>query len=144
MPLTATAAKRLTDEQVQAIYGLAAREMDADKKDTMIRTLGDDETPLPSGYRATRAINGLNVYEIEVPSNTAANMGRDWPHAILKEGDLAAQVGAVTINQDGSAIAKFSRSEDGQESRRAFETGDAALSVAYLNGTQGRKPTAFS
>ena len=144
MPLTATAAKRLTDEQVQAIYGLAAREMDADKKDTMIRTLGDDETPLPSGYRATRAINGLDVYEIEMPSNTAANMGRDWPHAILKEGDLAAQVGAVTINQDGGAIAKFSRSEGGQESRRAFEMGGAALSVAYLNGAKGRKPTAFS
>ncbi len=136
----------MTPEEVKAMYGSAARDYGRPEKNTMVMRVfqPNKETSLKSGFSATRSINGLTNFDIQLPSDAAANARRDWPLAILKDGATATQVGAVIIDQNGCATAKFSRSKTGQESRRAFETGRAALSIAYLNGMQGRKPAAFS
>ncbi len=64
--------------------------------------------------------------------------------AILNNGETQTQVGAVIVAENGRAIAKFSRSENGQQARRHFETGEDALSIAYLKRASGRQPAAFS
>ncbi len=136
----------MTPEQVKEMYGTAVRDYSRPDKNTMVMRVfqPNEETSLKSGYSAIRSINGVKNYDIQLPSDAVANARRDWPLAILKDGETATQVGAVTIDQNGCATAKFSRSRTGQESRRAFETGRAALSIAYLDGSQGRKPAAFS
>ena len=42
-----------------------------------------DETILKRGYLALRSMDGLNQYEIQLPSDAVAKMRRDWPIAIL-------------------------------------------------------------
>ena len=136
----------MTPEEVKAMYGCAARDYSRPDMNTMVHKIfqTDDETTLKRGYLAHRSMNGLNQYEIQLPSDAVAKMRRDWPIAILNNGETQTQVGAVIVAKNGCATAKFSRSETGQESRRAFTTGRAALSIAYLNQTSGRKPAAFS
>lgn len=136
----------MTPKQVKEMYGMAARDYSRPDKNTMVhrRFERSEEKSLKSGYSATRSVNGLTNYEISLPSDAVTTMRRDWPLSILKDGATQTQVGAVLVDQDGRATAKFSRSRTGQESRRAFETGRAALSIAYLDGSQGRKPVAFS
>ena len=136
----------MTPEQVKEMYGMAARDYSRPDKNTMVHRKFErsEETSLKSGYTTTRSVNGLTNYEISLPSDAVTTMRRDWPLSILKDGATQTQVGAVLVDQDGRATAKFSRSRTGQESRRAFETGRAALSIAYLDGSQGRKPVAFS
>ena len=144
-----TAPVSLSENRVREILALSKREFDdreAKMKTTMVTTkfTPSDESVLKKGYRAIRSANGPDTYEIAVPGDVASNMRRDWPYAVLSEGDARKQVGAVTIDQNGCAITKFSRSESGQQARRRFETGDDALSIAYLHSSSGRKPAAFS
>ena len=136
----------MTPEEVKAMYGADARDYGRPDKNNMIHKVFEtgDETTLKRGYLAHRSINGLNNYEIQLPRDEVANMRRDWPIAILNNGETQTQVGAVIIDQNGCAIAKFSRSENGQQARRRFETGEDALSIAYLKRASGRQPAAFS
>ncbi len=144
-----TAPVSLSENRVRKILALSKREFDdreAKMKTTMVTTkfTPSDESVLKKGYRAIRSANGPDTYEITVPSDVASNMRRDWPYAVLSEGDARQQIGCVTVDQNGCAITKFSRSESGQRARRRFETGDDALSIAYLHSSSGRKPAAFS
>ena len=49
-----------------------------------------DETILKRGYLALRSMNGLNQYEIQLPSDAVAKMRQDWPIAILNNGETQA------------------------------------------------------
>ena len=93
----------MTPEQVKEMYGTAARDYSRPEKNTMVMRVfqPNEETNLKSGYAATRSINGLKNYDIQLPSDAVANARRDWPLAILKDGETATQVGAVTIDQNG-------------------------------------------
>ena len=147
--MNVTSAVSLSDQRASEIIALSKREFD-DREErlqtTMVSTLftPSDESSIKKGYRAIRSANSPDTYEITMPSDVVSDMRRDWSYAILNEGDARQQVGAVIIDQDGCAITKFSRSESGQEARRRFETGDAALSIAHLHSSLGRKPAAFS
>ena len=136
----------MTPEQVRTMYGSAARDYSRPDMNTMVHKVFEtgDETTLKRGYLTRRSMNGLNQYEIQLPRDKVANMRRDWPIAILNNGEKQTQVGAVIVAENGYAIAKFSRSENGQQARRRFETGEDALSIAYLKRASGRQPAAFS
>ena len=147
--MNTTSGVSLSDTRAAEIIALSKREYDKNQEalqTTMVSTkfTPSDESSLKKGYRAIRSANAPDTYEITVPSDVASDMRRDWPYAVLNEGDARKQVGAVTIDQNGCAITKFSRSESGQQARRRFETGDDALSIAYLHSSSGRKPAAFS
>ena len=144
-----TSGVSLSDTRAAEIIALSKREYDKNHEalqTTMVSTkfAPSDESSLKKGYRAIRSANAPDTYEITVPSDVASDMRRDWPYAVLSEGDARKQVGPVTIHENGCAITKFSRSESGQQARRRFETGDDALSIAYLHSSSGRKPAAFS
>ena len=113
-----TAPVSLSENRVREILALSKREFDdreAKMKTTMVTTkfTPSDESVLKKGYRAIRSANGPDTYEITVPSDVASNMRRDWPYAVLSEGDGRQQIGCVTVDQNGCAITKFSRSESG-------------------------------
>lgn len=142
--VTPTAGVRLSDDQICAITALAQREFEPETKTTMVSCLEADETRLDTGYRATRTASGAEAYELTERCNDVLEGGQESPLPILMDGDTLKQVGAVSVSQDGRAIAKFSRSENGQKAMMAFSSGDAALTVAYLNRGAGRRAAALS
>ena len=89
----------MTDEQVREIYGTDVCAYSHPSKNTMDMRVfqPNEETSLKAGYSATRSINGLTNYEIQLPSDAAAKMRRDWPIAILNNGETQTQVGAVIV-----------------------------------------------
>ena len=142
--VTPTAGMRLSEGQVLAIRTLAEREFEPQTQNTMLTCLDAAETRLSGGYRATRTALGVEAYELTERCDDVLSGGRDGPLPILIDGNTRKQVGAVSVSEDGRAIAKFSRSENGKKARSAFEAGEAALHVAYLNRGAGRKAAALS
>ena len=68
----------MTPEQVKEMYGTAARDYSHPEKNTMVMRVfqPNEETNLKSGYSATRSINGLKNYDIQLPSDAVANARR--------------------------------------------------------------------
>ena len=81
----------MTDEQVREIYGTDVCAYSHPSKNTMVMRVfqPNEKTSLKSGFSATRSINGLTNFDIQLPSDAAANARRDWPLAILKDGQTA-------------------------------------------------------
>ena len=140
-----TAAVALDAAQLKAVKDLYARDIEA-TDNTMVtsRCLSPEEAPVARGYRAVRAADGRDEYEITLRSDAAAGCAPDSALPVLIDGDTKRQVGAIRIDHEGRAIAKFSRAENGQEARRRFAAGEAALSIAYLHQEAGRRAAAFS
>ncbi|MDA0320597.1 MAG: hypothetical protein O3A90_15145, partial [Proteobacteria bacterium] len=140
-----TAGVALDALRLKAIKALYTREFEA-TENTMVTSgcLSPEEAPVGRGYRAVRAPDGRNEYEITLRSDAVAGCAQDSALPVLIDGDTMRQVGAIRIDQEGRAIAKFSRSENGQEARRRFAAGEAALSIACLHREAGRRAAAFS
>ena len=81
----------MTPEEVKAMYGSAARDYGRPEKNTMVMRVfqPNEKTSLKSGFSATRSINGLTNFDIQLPCGAVANVRRDWPLAILKDGQTA-------------------------------------------------------
>jgi hypothetical protein len=140
-----SAAVRLSDAQIAAIQALATRDFEpSDKQTTMIGTLAGDEKDLAWGYRAIRSQRGLPAYELRAMDDALLKEGRDGPLPILIDGDMRQQVGALSIGENSALVATFSRNENGQKARQAFESGNAKLSVAYIARRAGRRAVALS
>jgi hypothetical protein len=140
-----SAAVRLSDAQIAAIQALATRDFEpSDKQTTMIGTLAGDETGLAWGYRAIRSPRGLPAYELRAMDDALLKEGRDGPLPILIDGDMRQQVGALSVGENSALVATFSRNENGQKARQAFESGNAKLSVAYIARRAGRRAVALS
>ena len=141
-----TAGLALNADQIAAIRALAQRDYEPATETTMLTSscLSCEETQIPRGYRAVRSAAGREEYEITLRSDAVADSARDGALPVLIDGDTKRQVGAVRLDPDGRAIAKFSQSENGAEARRRFVSGEAALSIAYLNQRAGRRAAAFS
>ena len=141
-----TAGLALNADQIAAIRELAQREYEPATATTMLTSscLSQQETQIPRGFRAVRSATGQEEYEITLRSDAVADSALDGALPVLIDGDTKRQVGAVRIDMDGRAIAKFSRSENGAGARRRFVSGEAALSIAYLNQKAGRRAAAFS
>jgi hypothetical protein len=140
-----SAAVRLSDHQIAAIQALATREFEpSDRQTTMISTLAGSETDLAWGYRAIRSQRGLPAYELRAMDDALLKEGRDGPLPILIDGDMRQQVGALSVGENSTLVAAFSRNENGQKARQAFESGNAKLSVAYIAQRAGRRAVALS
>lgn len=139
-----SAAVRLSDDQIAAIKALATRDFDpAEKQTTMIGRLAGDETDLAWGYRAIRSQRGLPAYELRAMDDALLKEGQDGPLPILIDGDMRQQVGALSVGENAALVATFSRNENGQKARQAFESGNAKLSVAYIARRAGRRAVAL-
>lgn len=139
-----TAGVALDAGQVAAIRALAARDFEPPTSTTMVSCLDPEEQPVKRGFRAVRAADGREGFEIDLPSDVAGFSASDNALPVLIDGDTRRQVGGVKLSQDGRAIAKFSQSENGVEARRRFVSGEAALHVAYLSQGAGRRAAALS
>ncbi|MCT4684419.1 MAG: phage major capsid protein [Roseicyclus sp.] len=139
-----TAGVALDADQIAAIRALATRDFEPETKTTMVTCLDSRETPVGTGYRAVRCADGRDEYLIPLRSDAVADSALDGALPVLIDGDTKRQVGAVRLDQAGRAIAKFSRSENGTEARRRFASGEAALSIAFLNQKAGRRAAALS
>jgi hypothetical protein len=144
MNLTPTAGMELDAQRIRDIKALATRDFEPESHNTMVSCLDPNETALDGTYKAVRAAHGQEVYRLQARCDDASESGRDGPLPILVDGDTRRQVGAVTVDEDGRATAKFSRSERGRQARQAFASGGAVLSIAYLQRSTGRRAAAFS
>jgi len=142
--LTPTAGLRLDASQIEAIKALATRDFEAPEQTTMVSCLDRNEVPIARGYKARRAADGRDIFEIDLPSDAADPSAPESALPILIDGDTKRQVGAVFMAPGGRAIAKFSKSENGSEARRRFASGEAALSIAFLSQRAGRIAAAAS
>ena len=99
---------------------------------------------IPSGYRAARS-HGRAAYEIELPQATEALDAGRRQLPIIVEADTKRQIGVCVLHDDGKAIARFSRSAEGQSAEKRFGAGEDAFEVAYLQrGSAAPVPAALS
>ena len=100
--------------------------------------------PVKAGYRAARS-HGRDAYEIELPQAAEAIMAGRRQLPIIVENDTKRQIGVCVLQDDGKAIARFSRSAGGQSAEKRFGTGEDAFEVAYLQrGSAAPVPAAIS
>lgn len=144
MQLTPTAPMQLDAARIAAIKELAKRDFEPAETNTMISCLAPSETPVDGRYTAVRTAGGHEAYQLQARCDDALKSGQDRPFPVLLDGNTRKQVGAVSIDQDGRATVKFSRSGNGQKAMAAFVSGGAALSIAYLQKRTGREAAAFS
>lgn len=144
MQLTPTAPMQLDAARIAAIKDLAKRDFEPAESTTMISCLAPSETPVDGRYTAVRTAGGHEVYQLQARCDDALKGGQDRPFPVLLNGNTRKQVGAVSIDQDGRATVKFSRSENGRKAMAAFASGGAALSIAYLQKRTGPEAAAFS
>lgn len=148
-----TPQKRLPDETVDAILRRFGNDADRRhferlaQRDAVVNTAPQPKTfntaisgqswaarsePLLLAHRATRS-HGRSAYEIQLPQGPVALEAGRHQLPILMEADLTRQIGACTIQGDGSALVRFSQSAEGVNAERAFAMGHLRGELAYLS-----------
>jgi HK97 family phage major capsid protein len=131
--------ERLT-RQIDGDRALVEREApQAEKQTTAIA--GDwlaRYEPVPAGYRAARS-HGREAFSISLPhaAGEARKAGRR-ALPVLLDADTRRQVGVAEIQQDDTALVRFSTSREGARSQADFAQSKVAVEVAYLSQGNAR------